>query len=298
MNIKLGFIFIAFASFVFTSCEKNIDFVPQSQPSLVVVDANIEYNQPPVVVLTKTINFFSSISPQIAASSFINNAAVSIFNGTSTITLKEYTVNVGFYKFYYYSLDSSIANNVFLGEQGKKYELKIIVDTKEYLATTNIPIATNKVDSLWWIKPINNKDSNRVSVMGRFKDPKGLGNYIRYFTKTNSQPFLPGPNSAFTDDVIDGKTYSVQVTPGVDRNAEPNTDIEANGFFYKGDTVTLKFCDIDKATYMFWNTWEFSLRAIGNPFSSPNTVIGNVSNGALGAFCGYTPQYKTLIIPK
>jgi len=27
-------------------------------------------------------------------------------------------------------------------------------------------------------------------------------------------------------------------------------------------------------------------------------VLGNINNGALGAFCGYAAQYKILIIPK
>ena len=70
------------------------------------------------------------------------------------------------------------------------------------------------------------------------------------------------------------------------------------GFFHRGDTATFKFCDIDKATYDFWRTWEFAFQSNGNPFSSPIKVIGNVSNDALGAFCGYAAQYSTIIIPK
>jgi hypothetical protein len=42
---------------------------------------------------------------------------------------------------------------------------------------------------------------------------------------------------------------------------------------------------------------EFAYQSIGNPFASPNKVLGNVSNGALGAFCGYAAFYKTIIIP-
>ena len=51
-----------------------------------------------------------------------------------------------------------------------------------------------------------------------------------------------------------------------------------------GDTVTFKFCNIDKATYTFWSSWEFAYQSIGNPFAQPNKVVGNISNGALGAF--------------
>ena len=63
------------------------------------------------------------------------------------------------------------------------------------------------------------------------------------------------------------------------------------------DTVTLKLSNIDRTTYQFWLTMEFAYQSIGNPFASPNKVIGNISNGALGAFCGYASAYKTLAIP-
>jgi hypothetical protein len=43
---------------------------------------------------------------------------------------------------------------------------------------------------------------------------------------------------------------------------------------------------------------EFAYQSIGNPFASPNKVLGNISNGALGAFTGYAAFYKTIIIPQ
>jgi hypothetical protein len=99
--------------------------------------------------------------------------------------------------------------------------------------------------------------------------------------------------SVFNDDIVDGTTYTVQVEPGINRNDPP--EFEEN-FFKKSDTVTLKICNIDRATYNFWNTWEFAQQSIGNPFSQPNKVIGNISNGALGAFCGYASWYKTIVV--
>ena len=75
-------------------------------------------------------------------------------------------------------------------------------------------------------------------------------------------------------------------------------DINKFGYALRGDTVTLKYCNIDKTTFTFWNTWEYAFQTYANPFASPVTVIGNVSNGALGAFCGYATAYKTIIIPE
>jgi len=88
----------------------------------------------------------------------------------------------------------------------------------------------------------------------------------------------------------------VQLDQGVDRNnPAPSEDY---GFFRRGDTVTIKNTNIDKATFDFWRTWEFGYQNIGNPFSSPTKVLGNISNNALGAFCGYAVMQKTIVIPK
>ena len=134
-------------------------------------------------------------------------------------------------------------------------------------------------------------------MFGLFTDPKGLGNYIRYFTQVNSEGYLPGQNSVFDDQFTDGTTYNLQFDMGYDKNTI-NKNKDDYGFAHRGDTVTVKFCNIDKATYDFWRTWEFSYQSYNNPFSSPVKVIGNISNGALGAFSGYAAMYKTVIIPK
>ena len=129
--------------------------------------------------------------------------------------------------------------------------------------------------------------------MSRVIDPPGLGNYVRYYTKKNSELFLPGFNSVFNDEVVDGTTYSGQVDPGVDRNNTLPTGDDR--YFSRGDTISFKLSNIDKATYTFWNTWEFNQQSIGNPFSQPGKVVGNISNGALGAFCGYASKVGTVI---
>ena len=130
--------------------------------------------------------------------------------------------------------------------------------------------------------------------MVKATDPPGFGDYIRYYTKINEQPFYNSERSVFDDLFIDGTTYELQVEPGFDRNA----DDPEKQFFNKGDTVIFKLSNIDKTTFDFWRTWEFSIQSIGNPFSTPVKVLGNISNGALGYFGGYASQYHSLIIPQ
>jgi hypothetical protein len=286
------FIFVLFGA----SCEKGVDFKLDETAPKLVVEATIENGQPPVVILTQSLDYFASINPQKIANSFVRNAVVTVSNGARTHQLKEYAVPVSNgVSLYYYSTDTANLATAFVGEQAKQYTLQVMYDGKEYTAQTTIPAITKQIDSMWWKPAPKDVDSNKVIVMIKATDPPGYGDYVRYFTKRNGEPFYPGFNSVFDDFFIDGTTYELQVEPGSDRNVKREED---DSFFNKGDTVTLKLSNIDKTTYDFWRTMEYSYASVGNPFSTPIKVSGNIKGGALGYFGGYASQYRSLIIPR
>ena len=275
------------------SCEKNINFDLKDAGKVLVVNAEIENDNPPKVVLTKSFSYFDTLNIALLTNSFVHDADVFVSNGTLTHKLKEYSYQLfpGYYG-YYYGIDSSMLSTAFLGELNTSYSLKIISEGKEYLSNASIPAINTAPDSIWFKPAPQNPDTNKRILYLKATDPPGLGNYVRYFTKVNDGPFLPGENSVADDQVIDGTTYTIILPPGIDRNNPPDRD---ENYFKRGDTVTLKFCNIDRATYRFWSTWEFAYQSIGNPFSQPNTVIGNISNGALGVFSGYGAVFVTAI---
>ena len=281
---------------VLIGCEKKIDFTLKEQSEKLVVEATIENGQPPMIILSKSVGYFSKITPEILAQTFVHNADVFISNGTLTHKLKEYSRPLGNnIIFYFYSIDSSNLSTAFMGQLERSYSLRIVAEGKEYTSITTIPKITKRIDSIWWKKPQVTTDTTKAILMVKATDPPGYGYYIRYFTKRNSEPFYPALNSVFDDLFVDGTTYEIQVDRGVDRNA-PRQDDE--DFFKRGDTVTLKLSNIDKATYDFWRTMEFSYATVGDPFSTPTKVLGNISGGALGYFGGYASQYRTIIIPQ
>ena len=293
MKLLLGLMLVLFCM---SACEKTLTIQPDSLTPLLVIDGSIETNQPPVIILSTSLNYFSKISPDILSASQVHNARVVISDGVRSHQLKEYIQAVGNgYTISYYTIDSSNLATAIIGKPGVSYQLTINVLGRQYTAITKIPVLEKKVDSLWWKNAPAIADSNKAVLIAKVTDPPGYGNYIRYFTKVNSGEVLPGANSVFDDQVVDGSTYEVQVDQGINRNDPPA--FEDYGFFKRGDTVTVKFTNIDKPTYDFWRTLEYSYQSIGNPFSSPATIVNNVK-GALGAFCGYSVQYKTLIIPK
>lgn len=292
----LRFVWIGLLGLALLACEKTISFSVDRQNPKLVVDGSIETGRPPVIFLTNSLDYFSKISPEILANSFVRNAVITLSNGSLSHQLREYGRSTPAGTLYYYTIDSSNLATAIWGEPGKTYTLDIAVGNAHYLSTTTIPFLAKTVDSIWWKPSPNNPDTNKVVLMARVTDPKGYGNYIRFFTAVNGGPFFPGLNSVFDDQIVDGTTYDIEVEKGVDRNA--NIDFQNYSFFDRGDTVTLKFTNIDKATFDFWRTMEYNYGSIGSPFSSPTKVLGNISNGALGYFGGYSTEYKTLVIPK
>ena len=293
--MKKRFLLAGIVVWILTGCEKKIDFRLRDETPKLVVEAVIENDAAPRVTLMKSFGYFSSLSPQLLTQGFVHNAEVYVSNGNLTHKLKEYSIPVApGIQLYYYSTDSSNLSTAFVGELNHNYDLKIVAEGKEYTSSTTIPKITKKIDSLWW-KPVpNSTDTTKAVVLVKATDPAGYGDYIRYFTKINSQPlFLAPVNSVFDDLFIDGTTYEVQIQPGIDRNS----DSAENDFFFRGDTVTFKISNIDKTHFDFWRTWEFSYASVGNPFSTPTKILGNISNQALGYFGGYASQYRTLIIP-
>ena len=284
------------AGLLLSSCEKGIEFKLDDVTPKLVVEASIENGQAPVVNLSKSLGYFSEIDLNTLSGSFVHNAEVYISNGALTHKLKEFGTPVGGgYSFYYYSNDPLNPATAFVGELNKQYSLRIIVEGKEYTATTTIPNITRRIDSLFWNPAPPGNEPEKVSVMVRGYDQPGFGDYVRYFTKRNSEQFYPGLASVYDDQVIDGSVYEVQVDRGVPRNGDYP---DGYSFFDKGDTVTLKLCNIDKATFDFWRTMEYTYASVGNPFSSPTKVVSNIKGGGLGYFGGYAAQYRTIIIPQ
>ena len=277
-------------------CEREIDVVPNAAAETLVVDAEIEAGEPPLILLSKSLAYFSSLSLSDLANASVKGASVTIATGGRTYTMKEYSLPLNGVLVSYYAPDPLNPSQYLIGQQNASYLLTINALGKTYTATTTIPRLTKTLDSLWWQPAPNNKDTNRVVAFIRVTDPPVLGNYSRYYTSRNDSGFLPLNNSVFDDAIVNGTTYSVNLPRAQSRNVD--FDADEFGFFRRGDTVEAKLSNIDKATFDFWRTWEASQDNNGNPFGTPVKVITNVSNGALGYFGGYASMTRRIVIPK
>lgn len=305
MTVKQLRIYIGILLFALVSgCEKDITLdLPKGEDKL-VVEGHIEQGSFPYVLLTRNTSFFGGAS---FTDYFIHNAVVHITNKGADYLLTEYCIDnlpdplkplvyafLGISEQEAAQLDlCAYFNFNVTGQIGEKYVLKITSGNKSVQALTTIP-PLPEIDSLW-VEPHELYGDSLVYLWGRFIDPDTLGNYYRFFTKTNSEPFYPGYFSSVTDDLfVNGKMFNSTIDKGQSRNAEIN--FETYGLFRKGDTVILNVSMIDKAHYWFWNSLEEQINN-GGPYASPTYLQSNV-DGGLGIWGGYGAAYDTIVIPK
>lgn len=293
----MRFFLLVLACWFLSGCERDISFTLDNVTPKLVVEATIENGQPPVVILSTSLSFFDSLSPAQLLASMVTDAEVWVTNGGRSYRLRGYNGAVGAGPSgFYYTNDHTQPAQALVGALDQTYGLLIRWRGNEYRAQTTIPSITRRIDSLFWRPAPAGNAMGKAAVYIRATDKPGYGDYIRYYTRQNNGPFLPGLNSVYDDQVIDGITYEVQVERGIVRTGgQPE---EGYNFFDRGDTVTVKVCNIDKGTYDFWRTIEFNYASIGNPFSSPTKAMSNISGPALGYFGGYAAQLRTLVIPR
>lgn len=295
MRTKNLFLLLS-AGCLIQACEKDINVNLHQQEEKIVIDGKIENGRYPHVVLSNSLDYYAKISVSTLLKSFVHNAEINVSNGKSTMKLKEYTEPIApGISLYHYSVDSSALNTAFKGEFNASYSLEIKVAGKVYKANTTIPANSMVLDSAWWRRARVNDDTSFARLAIKVTDPPAPGNYARYFTKRNTEPYLPGLTSVLDDQVVNGTSFDLSIDAGVDRTKK--LDKDTYSYFKRGDTVTIKFCNIDKNTYDFWRTLDYAYVNTGNPFASPVQIIGNIP-GALGYWGGYAAAYKTIRIKK
>lgn len=316
MKYSVIYIFI-FLIIVFASCETDITLdIPQPEPKI-VVEGYIEIDLPPFISITRTIPFYGEIDINELDNFYVNNAFVEVSDGEATVVLQEFCLDelppalqpllaellgvdldsTGEYAFnacLYTVPDILTGAPAFKGVAGKSYSLLIISDEDTVTSVTTIPPIV-ELDSIFY-KPASETDpanDSLVRLYGVITDPPALGNYYRYFTSRNNNDFYPDFNSVTDDLLFNGLTFEFTLN----RALEPDEEFDANtyGYFWKGDTIGLRWTTIDFFSYDFWRTLESDSGSDG-PFTSVTIAATNI-NGGLGIWCGYGTVYYELIVP-
>jgi len=297
--------------FLLSSCETEFSPEPIENAEQIVVEGYIEAGEnarPTYVILTKSLPFFDEISQEAFNNIFINDAEVKVFDGEEEYTLTELCISE-------LTPDQMEIASEFLGvdatsedvefcvyidlfgqitpEIGGRYDLTINTGGESLRATTTIPELV-ELDSLRFI-PTPGEDVDTLAQLEAFiQDPEGVDNYYRYFTQINSEPMIGGVPSVTDDRLFDGQFFAFPIAKAERRDAEFNTT--TYGYYFVGDTLTMRWATLDKEHFDFWNTLEFNALNQG-PFSSYTRVDSNIEGG-IGIWGAYATKYYSLIVEK
>ncbi len=125
-------------------------------------------------------------------------------------------------------------------------------------------------------------------------DDPNLTSYFRYMTAHNDEPFIPGLGSVVDDRLFNGDAFTFPLARG--QRAFDEFDPDTFGYFWRGDSLQVKWMSLDEAHYNFWSTVEFDTGSQG-PFSSYVRIESNVEGG-LGIWGGINASYHSLTIPE
>ena len=305
---------------MFSACTKDIVVdVPDPEPAI-VVEGSIEPGRPPIVMLTKNSAFFGGIDVNDIASYFINDAIITVWTNTDTVTLNEWCTDalpdslkrqvaaeMGFnFNNDPQNIGTSPIPNIcvytvsdifsltpqFVGQEKKTYHLRIETGGKTLTSSTYIPGIAPL--TLSW-RPHPNQIDSLATVVATVVDPDTAGNRVRYLTQRQGEPmYRPISGSVYDDAIfVSGSQYDLPLERGQDPQVD--IDLDTYSYFWRGDTVRIKWSTIDRATYEFWYSLESD--AGSSPFSSPVKIKTNITGG-LGIWAGYGTYNAEIIIPQ
>lgn len=317
LHIFLPFFFLG----VLFSCEKEIDVdLPQPEEKL-VVEGVIETGAFPYVVLSKSSSYFDPTDIESVANSYISDATITIFDGTTTNTMAKLcsgsltpaqrqqlsvTLGIPIGVLNGYNI-CGFTDLTMTGEVGKTYTISINWEGETYNSSTTL-VQPVPLDSTWF-EVFGDRDSLGF-VYAFLNEPGATQNYYRWFTQrinsyTNGSlkgeqkdnSFMAPSSSVFDDQFVNGTSFDFGYNrPGGSEKADDQAP--ERGFFKVGDTVVVKFCSIDKNVYEFIDRAEEQILSTGSPFAAPLNATSNISNGALGLWAGYSPYFDTVICTK
>ena len=278
-----GIIYIM-ALTVLTSCEKELDLDIPLEPSKLVVEGWIENDKYAEIILSRSAPFFSAIDSLSLLDYAVTHAKVTLFTGdrSEILTLKP---NQSYFPpFVYHSLEIK-------GEAGRTYSIEVVLDGDTIRSVTTIPEPV-QLDSVWFEPEPGEVDKGRIWV--KLHDNPDEDNYYRILFKRigKDSRYVPPGLSAFSDVLFNGETVEM----GFLRGFSSLIDLENYNYFEKGDTVSVKFCTIDKDQFDFWNVYQNEVLSAGNPLSTGNNILKSNIEGGLGIWSGYGASNDVLII--
>jgi hypothetical protein len=277
-------LFFALILFGTSGCNDDLSNNLPEPDDKIVIDGWIETGQHASVLLTKNSPYFSSIDSASIRSLVLTRAKVTLSDGvkSETLILRR---NDNYFPPYVFE------GNEIVGDTGKTYTITAEYGGKKAWAETTIPPKA-KLDTLYFKLEANSDSLGTIYL--EFTDNPGTKDYYRILTKRFSKDrrYYSTLIMAINDNSFSGEKFGISFSRG------PKSFLASSGneYYKLADTVSIKFCTIDKENYDFWSSFQDEAFNTGNPFASSMSVIkSNVHGDGLGIWSGYGVNYYYII---
>lgn len=265
-------------NFLLFACQGDdlIDVSPQ-----LVVEGWIDNGGFPVVIVTTTVPIrkeYTDVST--LEDCLVRWAKVTVSDEDTTVVLTG-KVEEKYFPSYIYTTGQ------LRGEAGKCYRLTVEYGDFFAEAETTVPHAA-RVDS-FNVEPTN--DETLCQLTACLTDDSFSSNYYAFFVMENTSDipssFRLSPQGIFLDNAAD----SVLRIPVYMPTSLFKTPENYSRYFSVGDSVIVKFVNMDSVSYNFWKSFEDIRMLSRNPlFPALDNMESNI-RGGLGYWCGYGASY-------
>ncbi len=256
---------------IFTaSCQRVIQIDLNSADPQYVVEAKLfEGTRDFTVRITKTSNYFDTVTPPS-----VNNAAVNVSSSTGNSQTATFMGN-GWYKIPNYNAINNLTYNLTITVDGKVF-------TSSAYLPSHIAIDTITIDStMGGGGPGGPGRGKRYRIRCGFTDPANVKNYYKLSYITNSG----NPSNQRQYDIFDDRAIN-----GL------QTSNNLRGRFNEGDSVEVELESIDAKIYDYFNTVNAIAGRDINNNASPANPNSNIVGGCLGYFGVFTSDKRVVVV--
>ncbi len=278
--IAISTIFITFLSACNLEKEVEIDLPDyRSQP---VVECYIEPGKPPVLLLTKSADFFAPFDTslgQFVQNILLEGATALVKYGSVTDTLRnDIYIDTESARFYNY-----VGSELIPYAPGTQFDLSIILPDGNTIASSFVMPVRTPIDSL--VVEWNPVRDTLARILTYITDDPNVTNYWRRILNYGSlldslpdQDFLVRDNLNTTNKIAFGTGYELK----------------------EGDTVYNSIYSITEAYLNYIESVQLAVLGNQNPFASPSPIKSNVTGTSdpLGIFAPLVYDRKLTIVRK
>ncbi len=289
---------------MFWACETPIGMKLPGKKNTKVIEGWIENDQYPVVVVSNSLSYYSTIGAEEVLASADKNAKVYITDEDGNSE----QLALGFTTEHIFGIvGAAYVGKTIKGKAGKEYSLYVEDDSGQvFTAKARIPQQPMLIDSLFF--PVNTAVYDTFYPMRIiFQDRPETYDCYRFFCKITHLDIAYSPIrlGTFDDLTFNGKqiTYEISRSPLSNFNISGMTDSVredySRSYFKPGDTIVLRATLTDTATLKYWFPLQTDIFLGSNPFLITKHYPTNIEGeNVTGIFSGYHARYDTLIFHK